>query len=66
MYTPEDGEAEPDWVQTEKKHFAEFRDINKVRAALTASVMTYGAARSIRSYKTFTPQPLITNYSLDG
>uniref|UniRef100_A0A3Q2G464 Reticulocalbin 3, EF-hand calcium binding domain n=1 Tax=Cyprinodon variegatus TaxID=28743 RepID=A0A3Q2G464_CYPVA len=29
MYTPEDGEAEPDWVQTEKKHFAEFRDINK-------------------------------------
>lgn len=32
MYTPEDGESEPDWVQTEKKHFLEFRDSNKVKA----------------------------------
>ncbi|KAA8584802.1 hypothetical protein FQN60_003496, partial [Etheostoma spectabile] len=29
MFTPEDGEREPDWVTTEKKHFAEFRDANK-------------------------------------
>ncbi|XP_062388192.1 reticulocalbin-3 isoform X2 [Sardina pilchardus] len=29
MYTPETGESEPDWVQTEKKHFIEFRDTNK-------------------------------------
>ncbi|XP_040918056.1 reticulocalbin-3 isoform X2 [Toxotes jaculatrix] len=29
MYTSEDGESEPDWVQTERKHFAEFRDTNK-------------------------------------
>lgn len=31
MYTPENGESEPDWVQTEKKHFSEFRDTNKVK-----------------------------------
>ncbi|KAM3597988.1 uncharacterized protein V6R79_012105 [Siganus canaliculatus] len=29
MYTPEDGEGEPDWVQTERKNFLDFRDINK-------------------------------------
>ncbi|XP_061159014.1 reticulocalbin-3 isoform X2 [Syngnathus typhle] len=29
MYTPEDGESEPEWVQTEKKHFTDFRDVNK-------------------------------------
>ncbi|XP_069566029.1 reticulocalbin-3 isoform X2 [Brachyistius frenatus] len=29
MYTTEDGEGEPDWVQTERKHFNEFRDTNK-------------------------------------
>ncbi|XP_023813641.1 calumenin-A isoform X1 [Oryzias latipes] len=29
MFTPEDGETEPDWVHTEKKHFSEFRDSNK-------------------------------------
>ncbi|XP_049600101.1 reticulocalbin-3 [Syngnathus scovelli] len=29
MYTPEDGESEPEWVQTEKKHFTDFRDANK-------------------------------------
>ncbi|XP_065130147.2 reticulocalbin-3 isoform X2 [Paramisgurnus dabryanus] len=29
MYTPEDGENEPEWVVTEKKHFSEFRDLNK-------------------------------------
>ncbi|XP_014868051.1 PREDICTED: reticulocalbin-3 isoform X1 [Poecilia mexicana] len=29
MYTPEDSESEPDWVQTERKHFGEFRDVNK-------------------------------------
>ncbi|XP_004562935.1 reticulocalbin-3 isoform X2 [Maylandia zebra] len=29
MYTAEDGESEPDWVQTEKKHFSEIRDTNK-------------------------------------
>lgn len=29
MYSPEAGESEPDWVQTEKKHFIEFRDTNK-------------------------------------
>ncbi|KAJ8284252.1 hypothetical protein COCON_G00031020 [Conger conger] len=29
MYAPENGESEPDWVQTEKKHFVEFRDVNK-------------------------------------
>lgn len=31
MYTPENGESEPDWVQTEKKHFSEFRDTDKVK-----------------------------------
>ncbi len=31
MYTPENGESEPDWVQTEKKHFSECRDANKVK-----------------------------------
>lgn len=31
MYTPESGESEPDWVQTEKKQFSEFRDTNKVK-----------------------------------
>ncbi|XP_054463074.1 reticulocalbin-3 isoform X2 [Anoplopoma fimbria] len=29
MFTPEDGDSEPDWVQTERKHFSEFRDANK-------------------------------------
>ncbi|XP_034396382.1 reticulocalbin-3 isoform X2 [Cyclopterus lumpus] len=29
MFTSEDGDGEPDWVQTEKKHFLEFRDANK-------------------------------------
>ncbi|XP_039681869.1 reticulocalbin-3 isoform X2 [Perca fluviatilis] len=29
MFTPEDGESEPDWVHTERKHFSEFRDTNK-------------------------------------
>ncbi|XP_051572727.1 reticulocalbin-1-like [Myxocyprinus asiaticus] len=29
MFSAEDGESEPDWVTTEKKHFSEFRDINK-------------------------------------
>ncbi|XP_031148434.1 reticulocalbin-3 isoform X1 [Sander lucioperca] len=29
MFTPEDGESEPDWVHTERKHFSEFRDANK-------------------------------------
>ncbi|KAL6103537.1 uncharacterized protein ACO6RY_02911 [Pungitius sinensis] len=29
MYTSEDGGSEPDWVQTEKKQFSEFRDANK-------------------------------------
>lgn len=31
MFTPEDGESEPEWVITERKHFAEFRDTNKVK-----------------------------------
>lgn len=31
MYTPENQESEPDWVQTEKKQFSEFRDTNKVK-----------------------------------
>ena len=31
MFTPEDGEKEPDWVVTERKHFTEFRDVNKVK-----------------------------------
>uniref|UniRef100_A0A4W5P8V1 Reticulocalbin 3, EF-hand calcium binding domain n=1 Tax=Hucho hucho TaxID=62062 RepID=A0A4W5P8V1_9TELE len=30
MFTPENGESEPDWVLMEKKHFTEFRDTNKV------------------------------------
>lgn len=30
MFTPENGENEPDWVTKEKKHFSEFRDMNKV------------------------------------
>ena len=30
MFTPDDGESEPDWVLTEKKHFTEIRDMNKV------------------------------------
>ncbi|KAJ8399964.1 hypothetical protein AAFF_G00406940 [Aldrovandia affinis] len=29
MFTSENGESEPDWVQTEKQHFYEFRDVNK-------------------------------------
>ncbi|KAJ8364318.1 hypothetical protein SKAU_G00131490 [Synaphobranchus kaupii] len=29
MFNPENEESEPDWVQTEKKHFEEFRDVNK-------------------------------------
>lgn len=29
MFAPEDGESEPDWVLTEKKHFTEFRDTNQ-------------------------------------
>lgn len=32
MYTPDNEESEPDWVQTERKHFSEFRDANKVKA----------------------------------
>lgn len=35
MYTSEDAGGEPDWVQTEKKHFSEFRDANKVKAAVS-------------------------------
>lgn len=31
MHTAEDGESEPDWVQTERKQFSEFRDTNKVK-----------------------------------
>lgn len=30
MFTPENSESEPDWVKTEKNHFVEFRDTNKV------------------------------------
>lgn len=30
MFTPEEGESEPEWVITERKHFSEFRDMNKV------------------------------------
>ncbi|MBN3280391.1 CALU protein, partial [Polyodon spathula] len=29
MYTAEAGEAEPDWLKTEREQFREFRDINK-------------------------------------
>ncbi|XP_028843253.1 reticulocalbin-3 isoform X2 [Denticeps clupeoides] len=29
MYSPEQGENEPEWVQTERKHFSDFRDTNK-------------------------------------
>ncbi|KAK5884282.1 hypothetical protein CesoFtcFv8_018120 [Champsocephalus esox] len=29
MFSPENGESEPDWVQTEKENFHEFRDTNK-------------------------------------
>lgn len=29
MFNAENGEDEPDWVTTEKKHFSEFRDMNK-------------------------------------
>ncbi|KAM8825279.1 reticulocalbin-3 isoform X1 [Synchiropus splendidus] len=29
MFTPEEGESEPDWVLTERKHFSEFRDVNQ-------------------------------------
>ncbi|KAI7803376.1 reticulocalbin-3 isoform X2 [Triplophysa rosa] len=29
MFNAEDGENEPDWVTTEKKHFSDFRDVNK-------------------------------------
>ncbi|XP_052403236.1 calumenin-like isoform X2 [Carassius gibelio] len=29
MFNAENGENEPDWVTTEKKHFSEFRDMNK-------------------------------------
>ncbi|KAJ8402561.1 hypothetical protein AAFF_G00366440 [Aldrovandia affinis] len=36
MFNPEDGESEPEWVTTEKKQFAEFRDLNK-DGALDAS-----------------------------
>lgn len=30
MFTPEEGESEPEWVATERKHFSEYRDANKV------------------------------------
>lgn len=29
MFVPENGETEPDWVLNEKRHFSEFRDLNK-------------------------------------
>ncbi|XP_060758306.1 reticulocalbin-3 isoform X2 [Neoarius graeffei] len=29
MFTPEEGESEPEWVTTERKHFSEYRDLNK-------------------------------------
>ncbi|XP_048473400.1 reticulocalbin-3 isoform X2 [Rhincodon typus] len=29
MYTPEEGEPEPDWVRNEKEQFRDFRDTNK-------------------------------------
>ncbi|KAK3520641.1 hypothetical protein QTP70_029639, partial [Hemibagrus guttatus] len=29
MFTPEEGESEPEWVTTERKHFSEYRDTNK-------------------------------------
>lgn len=52
MYTPESGESEPDWVQTEQKHFSEFRDTNKVQekkiARLSKQFMRMG----------LTPKPL--------
>lgn len=35
MYTQEDSESEPDWVQTERKQFSDFRDINKVKDIVT-------------------------------
>lgn len=28
MYTPEGGEAEPEWVESERQQFSEFRDKN--------------------------------------
>ena len=30
MFTPENGEKEPDWVLTERQHFHQIRDENKV------------------------------------
>ncbi|KAM6905179.1 reticulocalbin-3 isoform 2-T2 [Xenentodon cancila] len=38
MYTPEDGETEPEWVVTERKHFSDFRDTNKDGYMDTAEV----------------------------
>ncbi|CAL9703674.1 unnamed protein product [Knipowitschia caucasica] len=29
MYSDEEQEGEPDWIQTERKHFKDFRDVNK-------------------------------------
>lgn len=41
MYTPENDESEPDWVQTEKKQFSEFRDTNKVKLICPANQAVY-------------------------
>lgn len=39
MYTPEPGESEPDWVQTERKQFSEYRDTNKVKMIFVSSFL---------------------------
>lgn len=44
MYTSENGEKEPDWVQTERTHFSEFRDTNKVKKKKTKLLSFLSAA----------------------
>ncbi|XP_068605990.1 reticulocalbin-3 [Brachionichthys hirsutus] len=41
MYVEEGEDGEPDWVQTEKKHFSEFRDSNKDGYLDAAEVATW-------------------------
>nr|XP_015208828.1 PREDICTED: reticulocalbin-1-like [Lepisosteus oculatus] len=38
MFTPDEGEAEPDWVQKERQQFSEFRDLNKDGSLDTSEV----------------------------
>lgn len=62
MFTPEEGESEPEWVTTERKHFSEYRDLNKV--CIVPFIRTNITMKSVKVWvKT---EPLLTTPKRTG